>query len=61
MLKYGKEFKELFGMELEDFELYQENSGNFLFDILSFEEVFGDIDILTEEQQKLMYLIGELY
>lgn len=64
MLLYAKEFKELLGQELEGFRLYIDESSlekSFLFDVLLFEEEFGEITNFSGAKLDLLLSICELY
>lgn len=59
-MKFGKEFKKEFGLELKSFN-FDLGDGIFRFDIPLFEEKFGEIDSQSTDKQKLLYSIAEKY
>ena len=59
-MKFSKEFKKMFNMELESFN-FDLGDEKFRFDIPLFEEKFGEIDSQTKDKQKLLYSIAEKY
>ncbi len=66
MLKYAKEFKEEFGEDIENYNLslypyFEEGEVPFLFDIVSFEEKYGDICSFTGIKLGTLLSISEAY
>ncbi len=66
MLKYAKEFKELFDEELDVYNLslcpyFEEGETPFLFDIVAFEEKNGDMLSFSGAKLDLLLSISEMY